>query len=165
MPFTTLSGLQIKVPTRLTKNWDAVMLADTFSKIASHQHTGSGDGNQMVTNSYSDNSVTGAKIRLDNAEYLRARNSANSADINILRVKPDDTIEFTGSVSSSGNKTINEPGAAIVVANGETLDQCNIVIAASLSVTVEAGGFFCGCHQATVLGDLCFEAGSVGSIC
>ena len=41
-----------------------------------------------------DNANNGAKIRLDNGETLRARNAANSADIDILKVRADDVIEF-----------------------------------------------------------------------
>ena len=41
-----------------------------------------------------DNAVTGTKIRLDNAEMLRARNAANNADVNILKVNASDKPEF-----------------------------------------------------------------------
>lgn len=39
-------------------------------------------------------SVTEAKIRLANAGYLRARNAANSADVNVIRVNASDKVEF-----------------------------------------------------------------------
>lgn len=38
--------------------------------------------------------VTDAQIRLRSANYLRSRNAANSADINVLRVNSSDLIEF-----------------------------------------------------------------------
>ena len=41
-----------------------------------------------------DNAVTGTKVRLDNGEMLRARNAANSADVNILKVSATDKPEF-----------------------------------------------------------------------
>ncbi len=40
------------------------------------------------------NAIDGTKIRLSNAELLRARNAANSADVNILKVNASDAIEF-----------------------------------------------------------------------
>ena len=41
-----------------------------------------------------DNQVAGEKIRLDNGQNLRARNAANTADVDILRVRSDDVLEF-----------------------------------------------------------------------
>jgi hypothetical protein len=49
---------------------------------------------QIVTKFIQDNAVTGAKIRLANAEMLRARNAANTADINILSVNTSNNVEF-----------------------------------------------------------------------
>lgn len=49
---------------------------------------------QIVTKFIQDNAVTGAKIRLANAEMLRARNAANTADINVLTVNTSNNVEF-----------------------------------------------------------------------
>jgi hypothetical protein len=49
---------------------------------------------QIVTKFIQDNAVTGAKIRLANAEMLRARNAANTADVNILTVNTSNNVEF-----------------------------------------------------------------------
>jgi hypothetical protein len=49
---------------------------------------------QIVRKFVQDNAISGAKIRLDNNENLRARNSANSADIDILRVTTGNVTEF-----------------------------------------------------------------------
>lgn len=49
---------------------------------------------QMKTKFYEDNSVTGAKIRLGNNEILRARNAANTADLNIIKANASDKPEF-----------------------------------------------------------------------
>lgn len=63
MPFTTLSlGLTLTVPTSGTKNWGPTLQNTTWTKISNHNHTGSGDGNQMITSSYSDYSITLAKL-------------------------------------------------------------------------------------------------------
>lgn len=49
---------------------------------------------QIARKFIQDNAINGIKFRLDNADMLRARNAANSADINILRVTSSDKIEF-----------------------------------------------------------------------
>lgn len=48
------------------------------------------------------NSVTGSAIRLDNDQYLRARNAANTSDVNILKVNSSNEIEFTAIPIVSG---------------------------------------------------------------
>jgi hypothetical protein len=41
-----------------------------------------------------DNQVGAAKIRLENDSYLKARNNADSADVNIMKVNTSDALEF-----------------------------------------------------------------------
>jgi len=60
-----------------------------------------------------DNAVDQDKVRLDNNSELRARNAANSADINILKVNASDVIEFSSvpqvtSDASSGNDLVRK---------------------------------------------------------
>ena len=63
MPFTTLNlGLNLTIPVNGTRNWGTTIRNTTWTKISQHQHTGSGDGNQMITASYSDGSITSAKL-------------------------------------------------------------------------------------------------------
>jgi hypothetical protein len=63
MAYQTLSlGLTLTIPTNGTKNWGTTLYNTTWTKISQHGHTGSGDGAKMVTGSYTDNSVTGAKL-------------------------------------------------------------------------------------------------------
>lgn len=63
MAYTTLNlGLQLTIPTSGTRNWASTLYSTTWTKISQHRHTGSGDGNQMVTASYSNLSVTSAKL-------------------------------------------------------------------------------------------------------
>lgn len=63
MPYSTLSlGLTLTIPTNGTRNWASTLYATTWTKISNHTHTGSGDGNKMVTASYTDLSVTTGKI-------------------------------------------------------------------------------------------------------
>lgn len=63
MAYQTLSlGLTLTIPTNGTKNWGTTMFTTTWTRISQHKHTGSGDGNQLVTGSYADNSITGVKL-------------------------------------------------------------------------------------------------------
>ncbi len=66
MAFTTLNlGLTLTIPTVGTRNWGATLLSTTWTKISQHAHTGSGDGTQLGTNSFSNYSVTKDKLKKD----------------------------------------------------------------------------------------------------
>jgi hypothetical protein len=96
MPYLTLGAsteLQIKVPTNGTTDWGDTLKTDTFQKIAEHDHTGSGKGKQLGQGSIQANAINGVRFRLDNDEYLRARNAADSADVNILKLNTSDKLE------------------------------------------------------------------------
>jgi hypothetical protein len=70
MAFTQLSlGLTLTIPTAGTKNWAATLQSTTWTKISQHNHTGSGDGNQMITASYADYSVTTAKLAKNSGRF------------------------------------------------------------------------------------------------
>jgi hypothetical protein len=95
----TAAQLTIKVPTIGSTDWADTMRTDTFLKIAQHQHTGSGDGAQLSTGSIGADAVTGAKIRLDNDEYLKARNAADTANINMLKVDTNNDLYVDAEIS------------------------------------------------------------------
>lgn len=95
MPFITLTGgLTLKVPTRGTEDWDTEFLDNFATPLSNHTHTGSGDGNQLGSGSLVDNAVSDLKMRLRNNQYFRARDVLGTGDINVLKVKTDDTLEF-----------------------------------------------------------------------
>lgn len=52
------------------------------------------------------NAVDGTKLRLSNNENLRARNAANSADIDVLKVNASDRIEFTSVPQSTSDALV-----------------------------------------------------------
>jgi len=106
MAFTTLTGLRIKVPTRGTRNWDAVLLTDTWQVIAQHRHTGDPDGLQIPTGGIADNAINGAKIRLANDQYLRARNQAGNGDLDLWKASTSNLL--TQGILSSGFRLANE---------------------------------------------------------
>lgn len=55
---------------------------------------------QIVKKFIGNNQIDGSKIRLSNADFLKARNAGNSADVNIVEVNASDRIVF-GSVPQS----------------------------------------------------------------
>lgn len=102
MAFVTLGGssqLQIKVPTAGSTDWADTMRTDTFLKIAQHDHTGGGSGTQITAGALASDSITGAKIRLDNDEYLKARNAANTANVNMLKLDTNDDLYIDAGIS------------------------------------------------------------------
>ena len=104
MPYITVgtsSQLSIKAPTKGTTNWSSTMLTDTWKKIAEHNHDGAGNGVQLSAGSIAADAITGAKIRLDNNEALRARNQANSADVNLLKLDTNDELILQQTIGSA----------------------------------------------------------------
>lgn len=98
------NGLTLTLPSAGSTNW-----ADTFHDnfavpISGHDHTGGGKGVQIGTNAIASNAVNQSKIRLANDGYLRARNAANSGDIEICKVSAADKIRFNGSNVSSDTR-------------------------------------------------------------
>lgn len=63
MPYTTLAlGLTLTIPTNGTRNWGTTLKNTTWTKISEHEHTGSGDGNQIPTDGIVDYAVTTVKL-------------------------------------------------------------------------------------------------------
>lgn len=96
----TASQLTIKVPTIGSTDWGDTMRTDTFLKIAEHDHTGSGSGTALSTGSIAADAITGTKIRLDNNEYIRARNAANSGDIDTIKIGTNDKLSISPEIST-----------------------------------------------------------------
>lgn len=73
MAYTTLSsGLTLQVPTSGSRNWGSTILAQNFSKISSHDHTGGGKGLQIANSALATDAVTSTKLRLANNTFLGA---------------------------------------------------------------------------------------------
>lgn len=115
MPYISYNGgLTIKSPTSGTENYEQTMRTDTYTKISQHDHTGNGRGTQLGTASFANDSISDIKVRLRNNQPLRARNAANNADINILKVNLSDIIEILGVINSRLNVTLaNNQSSAI----------------------------------------------------
>lgn len=159
MPFTTITkGLTIKVPTRKTKSWDSTLFTELFEKISEHTHEGSGTGNQIATDGIANNSIDDTKVRLRNNQWLRARNAADTGDIQLIRANASDAVEVSATISATlGTIYTNEPGAAPVIAVGETYFQPNYIFGGALTYTVVAGAFMHGLGFIQVNGTLTIE--------
>lgn len=95
---TINEGLEVTWPDINERNWGEAFEEGFAIPVSAHQHTGNGDGAQLTTNSIADNAITGAKIRLANNVGIRSRNDANSADIEIVKLGPDNKVIFGGPV-------------------------------------------------------------------
>ena len=159
MPLTTITkGLTIKVQTRKTKNWDSTLFTELFEKISEHTHQGSGAGNQIATDGLAANSVDDTKVRLRNGQWLRGRNVADTADINLIRATVSDGVEVGVSITATvGTIYTNEPGAAPVIAAGETYFQPNYIFGSALTYTIVSGAFMHGLGFVQVDGTLTVE--------
>lgn len=63
MAFTTLSlGLTLTIPTNGSRNWGTTLKNTTWTKISSHDHSGSGNGTQISAAGLAAGSVTSAKL-------------------------------------------------------------------------------------------------------
>ncbi len=64
---------------------------------------------QIIRKFLSNDAVDGSKIKLQNNQYLKARNAADSADVNIIKLNASDVIEFNSFPQKSGTpSTANE---------------------------------------------------------
>lgn len=78
---------------------------------------------QITTRFIADNAVTDLKILLRNNLALRARNGANTADIEILKISNSDVLEILRDMSMAGSKITNlaDPTGPLDAVNLQTL--------------------------------------------
>lgn len=87
--------LQLRVPIDGQTGWGPQLIEDMVRRIVEHDHSGiDGKGTPISGAGLAADSVAGTQLRLLNEQYLRSRNAADSADVNIIRVNSDDEIEF-----------------------------------------------------------------------
>ena len=138
MPYLTLgtvNQLVIKVPTSGSTDWGDTLKSDTFQKIAEHNHTGSGTGSKLGTGSIIADAITGALIRLDNDEYLRARNAANSVNIDIVKVSTSDLIEFGATIVAATITTLTTTTGTITTLTSPTVNNTQLNATGSATLT------------------------------
>lgn len=145
MPFlTTTGGLNFSYPTDGTTNWGST-LKTSFNTISAHNHTGAPNGVQLGTNSLQNNAIIGSKFRLLNDTFLRGRNAADSADINILKVTTGDALQFGNGTSnatiSAANITLS--GSGTISSSGPFVFPAGTVSAPSVTFTGDLNtGFY-----------------------
>jgi hypothetical protein len=86
--------------------------------------------------------VTDDKIRLRSANYLRSRNAANGADVNVLRVNGSDVIEFASvpQIASGTPSSANDIARIVDVQNiaaglRSVKDACKVVFTANTALS------------------------------
>ncbi len=125
-------GLNFDWPVKGDVNWDQTADA-ALTEISAHDHSGSGNGTQIGTTGLANDGVTGTKIRLDNAQYLRARNAANNADLNLLRADAGDLLDIARVARFSSSETLTSSGAISLTTN------LTILNGSSLAMTLANG--------------------------
>jgi len=98
MSETISAGLTITIPTLGEQNWDQTIKNNCFTPISSHDHTGGGNGVQIGTAALQNDAVTDVKIRLTNDGWLTARNAANTADVNIIKIDTNNQTQLANRV-------------------------------------------------------------------
>lgn len=89
------SGLTLTIPSTGDENWGPSIKSLCFQKISEHDHTGSGKGLQLGSNSFSNGAVTLAKMANIATDRLIGRDTAGTGVPEALTVT--DGLEFTGS--------------------------------------------------------------------
>ena len=108
----TSSQLQLTIPIALETDWATTIRDNCFQKIVEHDHSGSaGKGVKLTGTAFANNTITGAKILLDNDDYLRGRNAADSADKDIVKVNASDELQFGTTV---GSMSVQDDGFTIL---------------------------------------------------
>jgi hypothetical protein len=141
---TTTGGLNFTYPNEASTGWFSTIVA-MYNVLSAHDHSGAPNGSTIPTAGITADAVTGAKIRLDNDEYLRGRNNADSADINILKVATSDAlvinpatlfnagIEITGDIQVDGGDFLDANGNELfkITSTGSAVNELTLANAAT----------------------------------
>lgn len=102
-----VTDLQLVIPEAGEKDWDVSIRDNCFQKIVDHDHTGaSGLGKKLSASAFAADALDFSVINGDNDQYLTARNAADSADINIIKVNSSNTLTLGATLASP---TITSP--------------------------------------------------------
>lgn len=125
MGYETLTGgLELVIPTAGTTNWATNLKNSTWQKINDHQHTGSGDGNQLIGASLTDNSITKLQLSKNIAvtqQTLTPSGTTETIDWNLGNKVILDLSSATGTVTLTINNPIEGANYRIKVIQGGTL--------------------------------------------
>lgn len=126
MAFTQLTlGLTLTIPTQGTRNWGVTLKNTTWTKISSHDHTGSGNGAQLGSGALSPFSVTSSKLAKNIALYQSPTTLAPVGTTQTISWDDGNTqILDLGSASGNVTLTLSNPqtGALyrIIIIQGAT---------------------------------------------
>lgn len=110
--------LQIRIPIDGQTGWGPQLINDFFRRLVEHDHSGvDGRGTPISGSGLAADSVSGTRIRLLNDEFLRARNAADSGDVDIIKVNTSNEIEFGPTLGAINAPTINS-----AIANLDVID-------------------------------------------
>lgn len=98
----TTADLQLIIPSPRERDWAVSIRENCFQKIVDHDHSGAnGKGKKLTgTSAITADTIDDTLINLRNNNYLTARNAANSADINIIKINASNLIELGTSLSA-----------------------------------------------------------------
>ena len=105
MPFINIGSgaeLIVSIPTKKTQNWNDDFRDNFATPLAQHDHTGSGKGRLIATAAIAADAVDGTKLLLDNDQFLRGRNAADSGNINIIKVNSSDKLALGVDLANLG---------------------------------------------------------------
>lgn len=120
-------------PTAGDTNW-ATGVDGAMDDISAHDHDeASGRGKQIPTAGIAADAVNDTKIRLRNAQSLRARNAADSADVDLLQLDSNNVLEIERVARLSSTETLVSSGAISVSTS------LTILNGSSLAMTLAAG--------------------------
>jgi hypothetical protein len=109
-------------------------LETAFSAISGHDHTGNGKGALITSAAISANALTDEKIRLRNNQWLRARNAADSADVNILRVTTGNVLELNLTIDGTSLSADSVNDTKIRLRNNQYLRARNAADSADINI-------------------------------
>lgn len=146
-------GLSLTVPDASETNWYAQLEA-IWTAISAHNHDlASNKGAAIGALALAANGVTDAAIRLRNNQYLRARNAADSADQNLVRLNASNQPEYIGS-------TTNDTPVAGVI--GEVIGPITRLRSAALALTTATTANVCTTTSITLTPGDWWVSGAVG---
>jgi len=106
MAFTQISlGLTLTIPTNGTTTWGTTLKNTTWTKISSHDHTGSGNGAQLSAGALQAESVTSAKLA-KNIAFKQNGTTLTPAGTTQTISFDDGNIQKLTLASASGNVTL-----------------------------------------------------------
>lgn len=143
MAFSTIPGLDaddisIQLPASGDTDWATNLRDLAFKVIAQHDHSGSGSGQPISGTGLAADSVTGAKILLDNDQYLRWKNAGGTAT-NVIKLAADDKIELaqqidvlnlSNNVSLTGRNAADSANINVVKVNASDELEFGAIISA-----------------------------------